>query len=189
MNDSLTYEKLIQKKTEGKLLLSKILLITIYIVFAIACILLILFLGKANPLLFVLAALLEWILILFTWRLTQVEYEYTIIDGIFILSKILGKANRRDIFENKLSEATTVAPYSAQYKKDADAKKSERIIKAISSEKAENIWFILFEKESGETAIILFEADEKNLKLIRRSCPRAVAREKLKNPDSVPPEQ
>ena len=184
MNDSQNYEKLIQKKTEGKLLLSKISLVILYVVFAVVCVLLIIFPGKANPLLFVLAALIEWILIKFTWRLTQIEYEYAIFDGIFVLSKILGKSSRRDIFESKLSEATKVAPYAEQYIIELNTKKVERIIKAISSENADNVWFILFEKENGDAAVILFEADEKSLKLIRRSCHRAVAREKLKATDT-----
>ena len=180
MNDSQNYEKLIQKKTEGKILLSKTLLIILYSVIAIVCVLLIIFLGDANPLLFVLAAVLEWLLITFSWKLTQVEYEYAIFEGVFVLSKILGKLNRKDIFENDLSEATMVAPYSDQYKKDVEAKGIDRVIKSISSENAENIWFILFERENGEKTVVLFEADEKCLKLIRRRCPRAVARVKLK---------
>ena len=180
MNDSQNYEKLIQKKTEGKILLSKTLLIILYSVIAIVCVLLIIFLGDANPLLFVLSAVLEWLLITFSWKLTQVEYEYAIFEGVFVLSKILGKLNRKDIFENDLSEATMVAPYSDQYKKDVEAKGIDRVIKSISSENAENIWFILFERENGEKTVVLFEADEKCLKLIRRRCPRAVARVKFK---------
>ena len=181
MNDSQNYEKLIQKKTEGKLLITKILLSIFYALFAIVCVLLIIFLGSANPLLFILAAIIEWLIIKFSWRLTQVEYEYAIFEGIFILSKILGRSSRRDIFENKLSEATLVAPYTEEYRSNAERKNIDRKITAISSETADNIWYILFEKENGENILILFEADEKSLKLIRRSCPRAVAREKLKS--------
>ena len=122
-------------------------------------------------------------MIKFTWRLTQIEYEYSIFEGTFFLSKILGKASRRDILENQLSEATKVAPYTEQYKNTIDFKRVKRTIKAISSDSAENVWFVLFEKESGENVLVLFEADEKSLRLIRRSCPRAVAREKIKNTD------
>jgi uncharacterized protein YqeY len=181
MNDNRTYERLIKKKTEGKTLLSKILLIIFYVAFAAVCIPLIILIGKANPLLFVLGAIAEWLLIKFTWRLTEIEYEYSVFDGIFTISKILGKSSRRDIFENALSEAAIVAPYIDEYRKKAEEKSVTRTIKAISSESAENVWFILFEKENGENALILFEADEKSLRIIRTYCPRAVAREKLKS--------
>ncbi len=185
MNDTQSYECLVKKKTEGKLLLAKIGLIACYALFAIIGVLLAVLLAKGHPALLLLVAVLDFCLWLFTWKLVNVEYEYAFISGTFYLSKIFGKATRREVFESELSRAVTVAPYSGQYKLDAEKQAPKRIISAISSKKAEDIWFILFESEGGTRTLILFEADERSLKCLRHGCPRAVTREKLSKTQTV----
>ena len=179
MNDTQSYERLIKKKTEGKLLLAKIGLIACYTLFAIIGVLLAVLLADGHPALLLLVAVLDFCLWLFTWKLSNIEYEYAFISGTFYLSKIFGKANRREVFESELSRAVTVAPYSGQYKLDAEKQEPKRIIPAISSKKAEDVWFILFESEGGTRTLVLFEADERSLRCLRHGCPRAIAREKL----------
>jgi len=186
MNENQSYERLIKRKSEGKILLFKILLIAGYFLFAIVCSALIVFLADANIYLFILAAILDACFYFFTWKLVNVEYEYAFIGGSFYLSKIYGKSFRKELFESDLSLATAVAPYEGQYKKDIQNKDISKEFKAISSVKARDIWFMLFEKENGDRTVIIFEADERSLKLIRQGCPRAVAREKLtsQNPNN-----
>ncbi len=179
MNDNQSYERLIKKKNEGRLLLCRTALIAGYILFALAGILLVLFFASEYPILFALVAVLDFCIYLLTWRLTQIEYEYSIVSGNLYLAKIFGKASRKELFECELSCAVTVAPYSGQYKKDAESASPDKIYKAISSAGASDIWFILFKNETEQKTLLLFEADEHILKHLRRGCPRAVAREKL----------
>ena len=179
MNDSQSLERLVKKKTEGKLLLFKIALIAGYVLFAVVGVLLAILLADGNPTLLVLVAALDFCLYICTWRLSQIEYEYSVVSGTLYLAKIFGKSARREIFECELSRAKTVAPYSGQYKKDAEAAAPDKIYSVIPSKKTENLWFMLFESESEKKTMILFEADEQALRVLRHGCPRAVAREKL----------
>ena len=185
MNDSQSYERLTKKKTEGKLLLAKTGLIACYVLFAVIGVLLAILLADGHPALLLLVAVLDFCLWLFTWKLVNIEYEYAFICNTFYLSKIFAKSARKEIFECELSRAITVAPYSRQYKLDAERQAPQRIISALSSKKAEDVWFILFENERGMRTLVLFEADERSLKCLRHGCPRAVAREKLTKTQST----
>lgn len=180
MNDNQSYEKLIKPRTEGKLLLAKIALIASYILFAIIGVLLVVLLADGHPALILLVAVLDFCLWLVTHKLVKIEYEYTFISGSLYLAKILGKSMRRELFEEELSRAVQIAPYSGDNKTRLSHQKITQSFSAISSQKAENIWFMLFESEGGKKTLILFEADEHSLKYLRHAVPRAVARERLK---------
>ena len=179
MNENQSYEKLIRLRTEGKLLLAKIGLIAAYVLFAIVGVLLAVLLADGHPALIVLVALLDFCLWLMTHKLVKLEYEYTFVSGSFYLSKILGKSARRELFEEELSRAVKVAPYVGEYKEAALRQEITKTFSAISSRKAQNIWFMLFEGDGGRRTLILFEADERSLKYIRHCVPRAVAHERL----------
>lgn len=179
MNNSQSYEKLIKKKVAGKVLMSKIAFVAGYILFAVVGVVLTVMLAGGSPALLVLVAALDLCFILVTWKLTQVEYEYAFVSGSFYLSKIFGKSSRKEIFDCELSRAVMAAPFSGQYKKDAERQAPQRIYNAISSDKADDVWFILFENEAEQKTMVLIEADERILKCLRQGCPRAVAREKL----------
>ncbi len=179
MNNIQSYEKLIKKKVAGKLLMSKIAFIAGYVLFAVIGVVLTVMLAGGNPALLVLVAALDLCFILVTWKLTQVEYEYAFMGGSLYLSKIFGKSARKDIFDCELSRAIKAAPFSGQYKKDVERQAPKKIYNAISSDKADDIWFILFENEAEQKTMVLIEADEHILKCLRQGCPRAVARERL----------
>ena len=180
MNDSLNYEKAVKRKSEGGLLITKILLIASYVAFASVGGALVFLFADGHPVLLLLVALLDFCLWLLTHRLFEVEYEYAFLSGNFYLSKIMGRASRKELFEEEISRAVKVAPYSDRYTAELDGQNIEKTIFAVSSKRAEDVWFILFEGEEGRS-LIIFEADERALKCLRQSAPRAVAREKLTN--------
>ena len=174
MNDIQSYERIIKKHTEGRLLFAKIGLISAYVLFAVIGALLAILLADGHPALLALVAALDLCLFLTTWRLVNIEYEYAFLNGSFYLSKIFGKAARKELFECEISRAVTIAPYEGQYRSEA-----QNVISAISSKKAPDVWFMLFEVESGTKTMIIFEADERSLKCLKHSNPRVVARQKL----------
>lgn len=179
MNDIQSYEKIIKRRVSDKLLFARIGLIFSYILFAVIGVLLSILIADGHPALLLLVVILDFCLFLTTWRLVNIEYEYAFTSGSFYLSKILGKSTRREIFESEISRAVTIAPYEGHYKLDAQRQEPQKIICAISSKKAADIWFMLFEGESGIKSMIIFEADERALKCLKHYNPRAIAREKL----------
>lgn len=178
MNDSLNYEKAVKRKSEGGLLITKILLIASYVIFASVGGALVFLFANGHPILLLLVALLDFCLWLLTHRLFEVEYEYAFLSGNFYLSKIMGRASRKELFEEEISKAVRVAPYNDPYRSELEKQAIEKTFFAVSSKSADNIWFILFESENGRS-LIIFEADERALKCLRHSAPRAISREKL----------
>ena len=179
MNETQSYEKIVKPKCQGKLLTARIGLIIAYLLFAVVGVILAILLGKGHPALFVLVALLDFCLWLLTHRLVEIEYEYAFFSGVFQLSKIMGKASRRELFEEEISKAIMIAPYNDAHRQELERHEIQKTYFAASSKSAQDIWFMLFEKESGAKALVIFDADDRALKLLRKSAPRAVSREKL----------
>ena len=179
MNDTQNYEKTVKAKSEGILLLSRIALILSYVLFAAVGVILVLLYANGHPALILLVALLDLCLWLLTHRLVEIEYEYSFVSGSFYLAKIMGKASRKELFEEEITRAVSVAPYNDKYRSELNRHEIRKTYKAISSKHAQNVWFILFEGEGGTKDLIIFEADERALKCLRHSAPRAIAHEKL----------
>lgn len=179
MIDINSYEKIIKLKAEGRILSKKIILICIYsflvfvgIPFAIVK------LHGNIPVVLTLAAFTGGFIFI-SWKQTYVEYEYSIISGVFFLARIYGKTRRKEIFEADLHDAVIIAPFNEIYCEKAEKCEPNDIFYAISSRKAENSWFIIFE-ESGETkTLILFEADERAISTLRHYCPRVTVKDKI----------
>ena len=114
MNEIQSYERLIRRKVTGKYVWQRIGLIAVYgvwvslwFVVAIRWIL--------NAPLLAFALLSTVLLIVFTWKLTLVEYEYAIVSGSFYLAQIYGKSRRKAILEAEISDAVLIAPYTEKY--------------------------------------------------------------------------
>lgn len=174
-----TYERLIKKEVRGRLLLCKILLISAYSIWAVAGILFVMLKAQMNIYLLALVILLDLLFIAITWKRTYIEYEYTLTKDCFELAKIYGKAQRKELLSADLCRAVTVAPYCEKYTDAAKISKADKVIRAISSKSADDIWFVVFEDDSEGRTLVIFEADDSSLRLLRQACPRAVANEKL----------
>ena len=179
MNDTQNYEKTVKVKTEGKLLLAKAALIIAYVLFAAIGWILVFLLADGHPALILLVALLDFCLWLLTNKRVKLEYEYAFTAGNFYLAKIMGKSSRKELFEEEISRAVLIAPYNDKYMPEIEKHDIKKTYNAISSKKASDVWFILFEGEGGQGSLVLFEADERSLKCLRQGAPRAMCREKL----------
>lgn len=186
MNEFQSYERLIRRKTEGKYIWQRIGLILAYFAFFAVWLIAALRLSF-NAYLVVLAVLATVLIVLFTWRFTQVEYEYTFVSGTFYLAQIYGKRRRRAILEADLSRAILIAPYTEAYADKAEALTPEEILWAVSSRKADNIWMLVWEEEAGKRLLLFWEADERSLRILRQYNPRATAKEKLSSVSHTAP--
>lgn len=179
MSDIHSYEKIVKLKAEGHLLSKKIILICIYA--------LLVFVGipfatvKLNgniPIVLTLVSITGFFIFI-SWKQSIVEYEYSVISGTFYLAKINGKIRRKEVFEAELHDAVIIAPFNEIYYKKVEKCEPNDVFYAISSRKAANCWFIIFEEAGGIKTLILFEADERAISTLRHYCPRATARDKV----------
>ena len=173
MNEFSTYEFVVRQRIEGKWLLARVAMITLYVCFVLAW-LAFGFNSIGVPLL-ALIPITTWMLVFFTWRYVAVEYEYSITSGELIFSKIYGNRSRRTCLKLKLRDAVRIAPLANEEEaKRATEYHPEREFSAISSLRAPDVYFMLFEFSSkgGERsekrrAIFYFEATQKTLQICR----------------------
>ena len=97
----------------------------------------------------------------------EVAYEYSIVSGEVEFAKIFGDRFRKKWFTVKLSEMETIAPYDGTYADKADNGSYDRIYKAISSFDAPNIYYGIWQDESGRRCIVFMEMIPKSLKMAR----------------------
>lgn len=178
MNEFSTYEFVVKQRVEGKWLLYRVGLIFLYASLVIG-LLLAAFLTRIFVPLLALTPVLLWILIFCTWRYADVEYEYSISSGELVFSKVFGGRSRKRLLTIRLRDAVRIAPLDgAEHSRNATAWRPEREYAAISSLKAPDIYFILFEYEDAKRkekhrAIFYFEATARALQICRFYNPSA----------------
>ena len=179
MNEFSTYEFVVRQRIEGKWLLARIAMITLYVCFVLAW-LAFGFNSIGVPLL-ALIPVTTWMLVFFTWRYVAVEYEYSITSGELTFSKIYGNRSRRTCLKIKLRDAVRIAPLdNGEHSARAEAWKPQREFSAISSLIAPDIYYILFEyaekhgkKAEKCRAIFYFEVTNRALQICRFYNPSA----------------
>jgi hypothetical protein len=180
MNEFSTYEFAVNQKIEGKWLLARIALIAFYVLYVIS----LLILGFTAKIIVPLLALIPvttWILVFITWRFVSVEYEYSITSGELTFAKIFGGRSRRTYLTIRLRDAVRIAPLdNAEHSERAMAYRPEQEFSAISSLRAPDIYYILFEHEEKDgqkikkrRCIFYFEATAKALQICRFYNPSA----------------
>ena len=176
MGDIYRYEKIVKLKSEGSILVKKIIFIVLYALLVFVGIPMAIIYLKGNiPIVLTLVAFTGFFIFI-TWKQTTVEYEYTIISGMFLLARIHGKLRRKEVFEADLHDAVIIAPLNDMYCERAEKCEPNDVFYAVSSRKTENAWFVIFEEAGGVKTLILFEADDKAISTLGHYCPRATVR-------------
>ena len=103
-----SYEYVVKPKKDGKNKLLKLALIGLYVIFVLAW-LVFGFVSGFIPLL-ALVPITTWILVFFTWRYTNVEYEYVVESGIITFSKVYDNRSRKKIAVFDIRSAELIAP-------------------------------------------------------------------------------
>lgn len=167
MNESTNFaEYTVQQKAEGKYLTRKLLLIGFYVLFSVGYFL---FFTVGPVKIVMLIALLPvflWIIIHFTWRYGSVEHEYTIVSGTMTLTEVFGNRSRKVIFEAKIKDMSVIAPWN----EEARSKLPAGVIKTydmLSTKSSPDAYYAICSVEGGQKILVLFEAIEKALKIMR----------------------
>ena len=164
MNEFANYfEYSVQAANEGAHRRTKILFIVGYVLFA-AVFMTLVFISKLIPLgAFVVVA--TAVLVHFTWKYVELEYEYIIVRGEMTFAKIYGGRARHEFLNVKLQDMSLIAPYNDRYKAKADA--ADKKYYAVSSMKSPDVYFGAFKGKNSENCTVFFEATSKALKLAK----------------------
>ena len=179
MNDFETYEYVVAQKKTGKYALRKFILIICYIIYTVVLLSVAMLTRLAVPLL-ALTPLTLLVIIFFTWRYVNIEYEYSITSGEVTVSRILGGRSRKDMIRFRLRDCSMIAPLGDRmWREKAELFGANQTISALSSEDAADAYFAAFEDENGKKSIVYFEATEKAIKICRFYNPAATVTSKV----------
>ncbi len=179
MNESYSasYEYAVKQGKTRALLWRRITLIGIYTLFGVLCLLL----GAALQLIVPFLAITPiavFVLVFFTWRLTQAEYEYSFFDGVLTVSRILGGRSRRVICELPLRSLERVLPCDCdECAGRIEGYGADRTVFAGSAENAPTLFAALGRDADGRRTVLYFEPTDRALRIIRQTNIAAVARE------------
>ncbi len=99
-------------------------------------------------------------------RYVQIEYEYNIVSGGFLVNYIYGRKTRKPWLNPvNISSMDTIAPYSGSYKSDAEKNIYDIRYEAVAYMAHPDNYYATFTNENGQKCIVFFQATNKMLKL------------------------
>jgi len=173
MNEFSTYEYVVAQKNKGIGKLKPILLIVFYILLAIAFLLFAVITKIGAPLISLapIGVAVAWYI---TWKYTKIEHEISVTSGVVTLSEIYGSRTRKTMVEFALKSCTAIAPLTDPTKRAfADRYDAQLVYCALSAPDSENAYFATFENEKGKRCLVMFDANERMLKICKFYNPSA----------------
>ena len=166
-----TYEFVVAQKHEGKVQLFRILAVVSYVLFF--CVVATALILLHFPWMVAVLPIFEWMLIFFTWRYRSVEFEYSMTSGNITFSYIYGGRSRKTALETAIKRFQEIAPLDDAALSRLEARDIQKEYRFISSDDAPDIYYALLE-EDGELSVVLFEATQKALGILRFYNPMTV---------------
>ena len=164
-------ELTVEKRVEGTYKLKRILLWISYfaVPFLLMCLMMAFNLGAIALIVFIpiyFPFLLPKIVYPALHRYVQIEYEYNVISGGFLINYIYGRKTRTPWLEStSISAMEIIAPYSGQYKSDADKSDYAHRYEAVAYKDHPDNYYVVFKNEAGESCVAIFQMTNKVLKL------------------------
>lgn len=161
------YEFTVAEKKTPLLMLKKTALIVGYVLWAAVLFVV----GSATKIFVPFLALVPislWILVYFTWRYTQVRYEYSFFAGELTVSRILSERFRKVLIKVHIRDIAAILPYEEEYIPKTEAFGAEKTIFAASGYDAPTLYVAMWKDEdNGKKYLLCFEPDEKSVKILR----------------------
>lgn len=160
------YEYTVAEKKTPRLLFKRLTLLALYVLWAAVFLLAGMWIKLIVPFL-ALVPLSLWMLVFFTWRLTQVEYEYSFFSGELTVARVLGGRTRKVLCKVPLRQLSDVLPYENDYIQKIKNFSAERTVFAASDESAPDLYALLWKDEKGTRTALFLELNEKAIKIMR----------------------
>lgn len=161
------YEYTVQHAKDGRIRRRQVLLMLLYTAWCVFCLVACAGIFRLFAPLIALVPVSLWILVFFTWRWTQIEYDYSYFSGVLTVARILGSRSRRTVAEIELRRIKAFLPDTPENLARAAAFAPKKIYRAVSSMKAENRYLLLWEEADGEKYQLWLEVDDTALRIVR----------------------
>lgn len=167
------YEYTVKEAKNSALIFKRVTLIALYVLWTAGVVLVGFFLGALVPMA-AIALISAWVLYFFTWRLTQVEYEYSFFAGTLTVCRVLGGRSRRVLVEVSLRNLASVYPCDEEHAPRIEAYGADRTVFAASSSESQELYAAMWNDEENVKCVLYFEPNEKAIKLMRQCNASAV---------------
>ncbi len=164
-------EYMVKKKTDSATRLKRFLIIFLAVVIAIGACFFVSKLPAFGAVIVILIAFIVKVL----WGNTNVEYEYTIIQGEMTMDAIIGAKKRKTLANAVIRNAESIAPYKNNVPEDAT------VINACISPDDPSTWCMLYKDEDGKRIALLFSAYDKALDIMTYYNRAATSTERINN--------
>lgn len=175
------YEYIVKRNTDRGLMSKKLWCILGYIALAFAMTVICVRLLYGSLLVIpaaVMAVGVEVLVIFFSWRFTNVEFESSIADGTLSICTIRAGMHRKLSFERNIDTFTEIGLFSADASDMLGSRQLHKNDIFISSLTSDNIYYAIY-TEDNETHIVYFEALPDAFSYIKRINRSAVRRSEL----------
>lgn len=152
------------KKNEGAIKKRKMILLAVYVIFTGAAFGAVIA-SKLLPVGAIVPFLL-YILVLATWRYTQVDYKYIIETGTLTLTRKYGNSKAKELVKFRIKSAELIAPMRDSEGKIRDFE-PEVVYDALPSVACEDAYVILFRDDNNARCAMYIEVSEASLKALR----------------------
>lgn len=166
MEDQNFYEYVTSPKKQPKFRLKRTLMLLAYVAYVAAFMIAGFATGLLVPLL-ALVPLTTWILVWFTWRYVAVEYEYSFVGGMMVLSYIYGGKSRKKVAEIRIKDMTLIAPFEGEYIAEAEKYAPEKTIDFTSNLQRDDVYFALYETADARRGILYFEVTDQTIRIMK----------------------
>ena len=163
MNENNTYEFVVVEKAQGSRMLKKVLgrgaLLTVIAVFVFACF-------AANlPMLAILPLSLLGV-VLYFWKMFNVELEYSMTSGYITFTRIYGGKIRKKVLDLVIKDMQAIAPVTENTTAELSAQGVEKTYMFASHASASDMYYAIFEQD-GTKCVVYFEVTQKALHIFR----------------------
>lgn len=170
MNENNTFEFVVDEIAEGsrkaKKILGRGIIIGIVVAFVVTCLAIKFFWGAILPLVFLGV-------IMYLWKLFNVELEYSMTSGVMTFSRIAGGQRRKKVLEIFIKDMREIAPVTDDTMAHLNSLGVEQDYRFTSSSSADDMYYAIFDKD-GKLSVVYFEATQKALQILRYYNPSTV---------------
>ncbi len=164
-------EYLVKKKPDSSVRMKRLLIVLATLLLCVGAF----FIIRWNPYLGAILILLIVCFVKILWSGTNIEYEYTILQGELTMDAIIGAKKRKTLTSFLIREAEIIAPYKKELTEGA------KLINACVHADDANTWCAVYKNADGEKCALLFAGYNKALDIMAYYNKNATSTERIKD--------
>lgn len=163
----LPYEYTVKKRETTGLKILRVLLCVAYVLWTLGNVAVVLLFKSLLVLMILVWVCGLWLMIVWTWRRTFVEFEFSFFGGELTVSRILGSRSRRRLLTVEIRELSYVLPYDDEHLPVIEKFRPEKKAYAVSALDAPDLYVLLWKDKNDVKHMLCMETNERAIKNLK----------------------